>query len=39
MQIMFFFFFSSGAHFVNRSEPVLASLVVGHLSNIPMKFE
>ena len=30
--------FSSGGHFVHRSETVLAILVEGHLSNIPMKF-
>ena len=26
-------------HFVHRSGTVLAILVVGHLNNIPMKFE
>ena len=31
------FYFSSGGHFVHRSE--LAILVKGHLSNIPMKFK
>ena len=31
--------FSSGGHFVHRSETVLAILVEGHLSNIPMKFK
>ena len=31
--------FSSGGHFVDRSITVLAILVEGHLSNIPMKFE
>ena len=31
--------FSSGGHFVHRSETVLAFLVEGHLSNIPMKFK
>ena len=36
---VFFSIFSSGDHFVNRSETVLAILVQGHLSNIPMKFE
>ena len=33
-----FSFFSSGGHFVHRSETVLAILVEGHLSNISMKF-
>ena len=31
--------FSSGGHFVHRSRTVLAILVEGHLSNIPMKFK
>ena len=31
--------FSSGGHFVHRSGTILAILVEGHLSNIPMKFE
>ena len=31
--------FSSGGHFVHRSATVLAILVEGHLSNIPMKFK
>ena len=30
---------SSGGHFVLQSETVLAILVEGHLSNIPMKFK
>ena len=30
---------SSGGHFVHRSRTVLAILVEGHLSNIPMKFK
>ena len=34
-----FSIFSSGGHFVHRSRIVLAILVEGHLSNIPMKFE
>ena len=33
------FIFSSGGHFVHRSATVLAILVEGHLSNIPMKFK
>ena len=33
-----FSIFSSGSHFVHRSETVLAILVEGHLSNISMKF-
>ena len=33
------FYFSSGGHFVHRSESVLAILVEGYLSNIPMKFK
>ena len=32
-------FFSSGCHFVHQSRTVLAVLIEGHLSNIPMKFE
>ena len=31
--------FSSGGHFVHWSQIVLAILVEGHLSNIPMKFK
>ena len=34
-----FSIFSSGSHFVHRSEIVLAILVEGHLSNISMKFK
>ena len=34
-----FYFFSSGGQFVHRSQTVLAILVEGHLSNIPMKFK
>ena len=34
-----FSIFSSGGHFVHRSETVLAILVEGHLSNISMKFK
>ena len=34
-----FSIFSSGGHFVHQSETVLAILVEGHLSNIPMKFK
>ena len=34
-----FSIFSSGGHFVHRSETVLAILVEGHLSNIPLKFK
>ena len=33
-----FSIFSSGGHFVHRSETVLATLVEGLLSNISMKF-
>ena len=33
------FYFCSGGHFVHRSGTVLAILVEGHLSNIPMKFK
>ena len=33
-----FSIFSSGGHFVHQSKTVLAILVEGHLSNIPMKF-
>ena len=33
------FYFSSGGHFVHWSGTVLALLVEGHLSNIPMKFK
>ena len=31
--------FSSGGHFVHQSKTILAALVEGHLSNIPIKFE
>ena len=34
-----FSIFSSGTHFVQRGEIVLAILVEGHLSSIPMKFK
>ena len=34
-----FSIFSSGGHFVHPSGTVLAILVEGHLSNIPMKFK
>ena len=34
-----FSIFSSGGHFVHRSETVVAILVEGHLSNISMKFK
>ena len=34
-----FSIFSSGGHFVHRSETVFAILVEGHLRNIPMKFK
>ena len=34
-----FSIFSSGSHFVHRSDTVLAILVEGHLSNISMKFK
>ena len=34
-----FSIFSSGSHFVHRSETVLAILVEGHISNISMKFK
>ena len=34
-----FSIFSSGGHFAHWSETVLAILVEGHLSNIPMKFK
>ena len=33
------FYFSSGGHFVHRSGTILAILVEGHLSNIPMEFK
>ena len=36
---VFFSIFSSGGHFAHQSGAVLASLIEGHLSNIPMKFE
>ena len=34
-----FSIFSTGGHFVHWSGTVLAILVEGHLSNIPMKFK
>ena len=34
-----FSIFSSGGHFVHRSRSVLAILIEGHLSNIPMSFK
>ena len=34
-----FSIFSSRGHFVHRSQAVLAILVEGHLSNIPMKIK
>ena len=34
-----FSIFSSGGHFVQRSKTILAFLVEGRLSNIPMKFK
>ena len=34
-----FSIFSSGDHFVHRSDSVEAILVAGHLCNIPMKFK
>ena len=34
-----FSIFSSGGHFVHQSITILAILVEGHLSNIPMKFK
>ena len=34
-----FSIFSSGSHFVHRSQTVLATLVEGHLSIISMKFK
>ena len=34
-----FSIFSSGGHFVHRSETVLSILVKGHLSNISIKFK
>ena len=34
-----FSIFSSGGHFVHQSKTILAILVEGHLSNIPMKFK
>ena len=36
---IFFSIFSSVGHFVHPSGTVLAILVEGHLSNIPMKFK
>ena len=38
-KIFTIFYFSSGGHFVHWSGTVLAILVEGHLSNIPMKFK
>ena len=34
-----FSIFSSGGHFIHRSETVLTILVEGHLGNISMKFK
>ena len=34
-----FSIFSSGGHFVYRSETIIALLVEGHLSNLSMKFK
>ena len=34
-----FSIFSSGGHFVHRSQTILASLIEGHLSIISMKFK
>ena len=34
-----FSIFSSGGHFVHRSKTILAILLEGHLTNIPMKFK
>ena len=34
-----FSIFSTGGHFAHRNKTVLAILVEGHLSNIPMKFK
>ena len=34
-----FSIFSTGGHFVHQSKTVLAILVEGHLSNIPIKFK
>ena len=34
-----FSIFSTGGHFVPRSKTLLAILVEGHFSNIPMKFK
>ena len=39
IKLFMFFYFSSGGHFVHRSGTVLAILVEGHLSNIPMKLK
>ena len=36
---LYFSVFSSGGRLVHQSETVLATLVQGHLSNIPMNFE
>ena len=38
-KIFTIFYFKLWRHFVHRSETVLAILVEGHLSNIPMKFK
>ena len=34
-----FSIFSSGGHFVHQSKTILAILLEGHLSHIPMKFK
>ena len=34
-----FSIFSSGGHFVHQSKTILAILLEGHLTNIPMKFK
>ena len=38
-KLFMFFIYSSCGHFVYRSGTVLAGLVEGYLTNIPMKFE
>ena len=38
-KLFIFTIFSSGGHFVHRSGTVLATLIAGTLSNIPMKFK
>ena len=38
-KLLRFSIFSSGGHFVHQSGTVLAILVEGHLSNIPMKLK